>query len=189
VNGHLYLVGMMGSGKTTTGRRLATALDRPFLDSDEAVERATGKTVREIFASEGEAAFRAAERGALEEAAALGRASVVAVAGGAVLDPANRDLLRRSGSVVWLRAMPSTLAQRVGDGAGRPLLDGNPPQVLAELDAVRRPLYAELADHVVDVEDLSPSEVSEEILGWLAGAESNGSSGPAIGARQAGPEP
>ena len=110
----------------------------------------------------GEAAFRAAEAAALAEAVAEHGPVVVSVAGGAVLDPANRALIGRSGTVVWLRADPATLAGRVGDGAGRPLLgDGPGGRSWRRLEAERRPLYAELADAVVDVDDLDPAEVAD----------------------------
>ena len=99
---------------------------------------------------------------------------VVSVAGGAVLDPDNRRLIRRSGTVVWLRAEVETLADRVGDGAGRPLLDGDTEQALAELDAVRRLLYAELADAVVDVDDKTPEQVAAAALGVLEGGALDG---------------
>ena len=160
----LLLVGMMGVGKTTVGRRLAARLGWDFLDSDAEVEAATGHTVPEIFATEGEAAFRRAETAALRQAVALDRPVVVGVAGGAVLDPANRHLLAEAGPVVWLRARPETLAARVGDGAGRPLLDDHPAETLAALDRVRRPLYAELADLVIDVEGLSPEQIVDRIV-------------------------
>jgi shikimate kinase len=86
------------------------------------------------------------------------------VAGGAVLDPGNRDLLRRSGTVVWLRARPDTLARRVGDGAGRPLLGADPAGALARLDEARRPHYAEVAHAVVDVDDLDPDAVVDAVV-------------------------
>jgi len=174
---HIFLVGMMGAGKTTVGRIVARRLGRPLLDSDAEVERTTGRTVPEIFAEQGEAAFRAEEKRALLEAAASTSPSVVAVAGGAVLDPDNRRLLRLSGTVVWLRARPATLAGRVRDGAGRPLLGGDPPGVLAALEVERRPLYASLADHVVDVDDRSRAEVAEQVLSAIHGT-------PAIAGRR-----
>ena len=86
------------------------------------------------------------------------------MAGGAVLDPDNRRALRESGTVVWLRARVDTLAERVGSGAGRPLLGHDPPAALARLDAERRPLYEELAGVVVDVDELSPNQVVERIV-------------------------
>jgi shikimate kinase len=162
-DGHLLLVGMMGAGKTTVGRLVADHLGRPYRDSDTMVEEATGHSVPELFATEGEAAFRAAESAALRAAVAPPPA-VISVAGGAVLDPANRALLAASGTVVWLRAAPETLAARVGDGDGRPLLAPDPARALVALDAARRPLYAEVADAVVDVDDLAPTQVADAVL-------------------------
>lgn len=162
----ILLVGMMGSGKTTTGALLARRLGWSFLDSDAEIEAATGKTVPEILEESGEAAFRAEEKAVLE--AALSKEhTVVAVAGGAVLDPASREKISASGLVVWLRADPETLARRVGDGRGRPLLGNDPGRALRSLDAVRRPLYEGLASIVIDVEDLEPAAVAEAVVDRL----------------------
>src|SRR5580700_8126977 len=109
----LLLVGMMGSGKTTVGHLAAARLGWPHLDSDAEVERETGQSVPEIFVSQGESAFRAAETAALVRALSV-EPVVVSVAGGAVLDSQNRRLIRHSGTVVWLRADVETLADRVG---------------------------------------------------------------------------
>jgi shikimate kinase len=164
----LVLVGMMGAGKTTVGRELAARLGWRFCDSDEMIEAATGSTVAQIFAERGEDAFRSEESRVLAEALAGGGRAVVSAAGGAVLDPANRELLATADGVVWLRAAPATLAARVGSGAGRPLLEDDPAAVLARLDAVRRPYYGEVADVVVDVDDLEPSMVVDRILAATA---------------------
>src|SRR4051794_6921672 len=104
---HLVLVGMMGSGKTTVGRMVAARLGRRFLDSDEQVEAATGRTVREIFESDGEAAYRVLESKALCEALASRPPAVIAAAGGTVLSADNRAAMRASGEVVWLQADPA----------------------------------------------------------------------------------
>lgn len=163
----IFLIGMMGVGKTTVGRLLAERLGVAYCDSDAQVVANTGMTVPEIFAQHGEAAFRAEESKALRDAAAGGDA-VVAVAGGAVLDPENRKLLRSSGTVVWLRARVETMASRVGQGAGRPLLaEEEPAAVLARLYPQREPLYAELADVVVDVDDATPQQIVEQIAAAL----------------------
>ena len=155
----ILLVGMMGAGKTTVGRLLAARLGWDYVDSDADVEEQTGLTVPELFARQGESAFRGAEAASLLRACTSSRPVVVSVAGGAVLNPENRALLRSCGRVVWLRARPETLAARVGDGAGRPLLDDDPAGALIALDAARRPFYAEVADEAVDVDDLGPDEV------------------------------
>jgi shikimate kinase len=157
---------MMGSGKTTVGHLAAQRLGWPHLDSDAEVEEATGRSVPEIFATDGEPAFRAAESAALVRALGV-EPVVVSVAGGAVLDAENRRLIASSGTVVWLRADVATLAGRVGDGAGRPLLDGDTERALAELDAVRRLLYAQLADEVVDVDDKTPEQAAAAAISAL----------------------
>jgi len=156
---------MMGAGKTTVGQALAERLGRPYVDSDEQVQRNTGRTVPEIFEQDGEAAFRAEEKRALAQAVAGDEPAVVSVAGGAVLDPDNRRLLRESGTVVWLRAEVETLARRVGTGEGRPLLPADDPEEsLRRIYEGREEIYAALADVVVDVDDLSPEEAVERIV-------------------------
>jgi shikimate kinase len=159
---------MMGAGKSTTGRLLAGRLGWPYLDSDEQVEARTGTTVPEILRQSGEPAFRAEEAAALEWATTSDGPAVIGVAGGAVLDPSNRGRIRTSGTVVWLRAEVATLASRVGTGEGRPLLGSDPAAAMARLYAERRPLYQELADVVVDVDQLSPTEVVDRIEAALA---------------------
>lgn len=158
----MVLVGMMGSGKTTVGRRLAERWGVPFLDSDEQVEARTGRTVAEIFRDDGEAAFRTLEAEALTEALAARPVGVVAAAGGVVLAEGNRSTLVDGATVVWLRADPAVLAARIAaaDDDHRPLLDDDPAVVLRRLDAERRELYAEVADVVVDVDHRTPTQVA-----------------------------
>ena len=160
----ILLVGMMGAGKTTTGHLLADRLKWGYRDSDADVEAATGLTVPELFARDGEAAFRRAEATVLAEACADPSPSIVSVAGGAVLSEENRRLIASSGLVVWLRARPDTLATRVGTGTGRPLLGDDPAEAVVRLDAVRAPLYAELADVVIDVDELTAVTVADRIV-------------------------
>jgi shikimate kinase len=168
----VILVGMMGAGKTTAGSALAGRLGWRFLDSDAMIEASTGATVVEIFAARGEDAFRAEESRVLVEALTEGGPAVVSAAGGTVLSPANRELLATAGAVVWLRADPATLAERVGPGTGRPLLESDPGGRLAELDAVRRPLYGEVADVIIDVDELDAATVVDKILAATAFARS-----------------
>lgn len=160
----IFLVGMMGSGKTTIGRLVAARLRWAHLDSDTQVEKATGHTVSELFALYGEEGFRAHESEALALAASSQAPVVVSVAGGAVLSPSNRLLLSNSGKVIWLRAEVKTLVVRVRDGSGRPLLGGDPASALARLDEVRRPFYEEVADVTVDVDGLDREEVVNRVM-------------------------
>jgi shikimate kinase len=145
----LVLVGMMGAGKTSVGRRLARLLQVPFRDSDHEIEAAAGMSVSELFARYGEAAFRDGERRVVERLLS-GDPVVVATGGGAFIEPATRDVIQRAATSVWLRADLATLWERVRGRPGRPLLDRPDPRAtLAEIDARRRPIYAE-ADVVVD---------------------------------------
>jgi shikimate kinase len=166
----VVLVGMMGTGKSTVGRLLAGRTGRPLLDSDELVELRTGKTVRELWAEHGEPGYRELETAALRDAiGTTPGGAVIAAAGGVVLREENRRLLRESGAlVVWLRARPEVLYERVRpsiDGGHRPLLDDDPLGTLARLDAERAPLYAEVADEIIDVDHLTPGRVAERIAG------------------------
>ncbi|MBU3704894.1 MAG: shikimate kinase, partial [Ilumatobacteraceae bacterium] len=145
--GHVVLIGLMGSGKTTVGRKLASVIGRRFIDTDEEVERRTGRTVREIFETDGEQAFRLIEHSALADTMASPEPLVVAAAGGAVLREDNRSLLGRPHRVVWLKAEPELLIERVGRRRGhRPLLDDDPDQRLRQLWSERDPIYRSLAD-------------------------------------------
>lgn len=160
----ILLVGMMGAGKTTVGRLLAARLGWRYLDSDEQIEATTGRTVREIFEDEGEPAFRKLETEALRTALADQERCVVAVAGGAVLAQENQELLRDAGFVVWLRAEPSVLTRRAVTGDHRPLLADDPSGVIRRLLAQREPIYAALADVVVDVDEVGPDAAVEAIV-------------------------
>jgi shikimate kinase len=159
---------MMGAGKTTIGRRLARRLGWPFVDSDEQIEARTGRTVREIFEADGEPTFRDLEAEALADALASTTPSVVAAAGGTVLRDDNRDRMRGAGTVVWLRADPSVLADRVKHGVHRPLLQDDPAAVLQRLDGERRDLYAEVADRVIDTAGRNPDDIVDEIAALVS---------------------
>ncbi len=161
---HLLLVGMMGAGKSTVGRLVAERLGWGFLDSDAEVEARCGCSVAELWQQRGEAAFRHQERRVLAEGLRRARPTVVSVAGGAVLHPDTRRLLRLSGTVVWLRAQPATLAARVARQEGqRPLLADDPTGTLARLADSRRPLYQQVAHQVVDVDGRTPAQVADEV--------------------------
>jgi shikimate kinase len=121
-DGTVWLVGMMGAGKSAVGAALAGRLGLPFVDLDAEIAAAAGRSIAELFASEGEAAFRKREREALE--AVAGRRAVVALGGGAAAQPGAAERLLATGQMVYLRARPETLAARIGADAERPLLAG-----------------------------------------------------------------
>lgn len=159
----VVLVGLMGAGKTSIGRRLARRLALPFVDADDEIAKAAGLSVEEIFARFGEAAFRDCERRVI--ARLLGEEPrVIATGGGAFLDPSTRDEIARRGLSVWLRADLDVLVRRTAGRPGRPLLkDGNPRQVLQRLMQVRYPVYA-LADITIVTEDVPIEQTVEKVL-------------------------
>jgi shikimate kinase len=145
---NVYLVGMMGAGKTTVGRVIAKRLKLRFFDSDHEIEQRCGVKIPVIFEIEGEAGFRSREAHTLAELTEL-EGVVLATGGGAVLSATNRQRLAARGTVVYLRARPEDLYERVSHDRNRPLLATNDPLTrLRELYAERDPLYAEVA-HVV----------------------------------------
>jgi shikimate kinase len=162
---HLVLVGLMGSGKTTVGRIVADRLGRRVIDSDAVIERLTGRTVREIFADDGEEAFRSFETAALLDALATTEPAVIAAAGGVVLRAENREALKRANAkVVWLCATPALLVDRVTSGGHRPLLDDDPAGTLQRMYETRQSLYREVADVIVLVDNRTPNEVVEAVM-------------------------
>jgi shikimate kinase len=146
----------MGSGKSTIGRRLAALLERPFVDADEALEERAGRSIAEVFAADGEDAFRDLEADVLADLLARDDGPVIATGGGVVLRPRNRAALRDTPgvTVVWLNGSPAFLASRAKPKPHRPLLagDADPREVLQRLYDERAPLYREVADLDVCIE-------------------------------------
>jgi shikimate kinase len=166
---HLVLVGLMGAGKTTVGERCAQRLGRPFLDTDDLVQTLAGRPVAELFATDGEAVFRTLERQAVADACQSPAPLVIACGGGAVLDPTSRRQLHTSGFVVWLRARPGVLAERVdADPVERPLLAAGVLPTLTRLAETRAPVYEVVADVTVATDDRTPDEVTDSVLEELA---------------------
>lgn len=164
------IIGLMGAGKTKVGRGAAALLDRPFVDTDHLVERTAGMPVSQIFATEGEPAFRARERDAVAAALATDGA-VVSVGGGAVRDQINVERMRRAGTVVWLHADPAELAMRLrrsllrGD---RPLLArGDPVAVLTRLLDERGDAYRAAATAVLRTDGLAVEQSTEVLAAWI----------------------
>ncbi|MEM8925872.1 MAG: bifunctional shikimate kinase/3-dehydroquinate synthase [Actinomycetota bacterium] len=143
------LVGLPASGKSTIGPIVARRLDRPFVDLDERIAERAGRPIPEIFAESGEAAFRAMETDALIEALALDPVPVIAGGGGVVTSTANRAILAEGPLVVWLDAPVEVLIERLGSGAGRPLVEGDPAGRLIELRRSRLAAYTVCADAIV----------------------------------------
>lgn len=165
VDQHLVLVGMTGVGKSTIARIVAVRLGRKVVDTDTEIERRAGKSVRRIFAEDGEPAFRALESQVLVEVLAARPSAVIATGGGVVVTEGNRVALRESGArVVWLAAEVATLLDRVQRGSHRPLLDDDPAGTLQRMVRDREPWYREVADAIVLVDSRSVSEVVEAIL-------------------------
>jgi shikimate kinase len=164
---NLYLVGLMGAGKTTVGRMLAKHFGRPFHDSDHEIEARTGVKIPVIFEIEGEAGFRKREETAIAELTALS-GIVLATGGGAVLSPLNRENLRTNGVVIYLRGTPEHLFERTRHDRNRPLLQtDNPLARLRELYSQRDPLYREVADIVVDTGRQSVAGMLRVLYGKL----------------------
>jgi shikimate kinase len=150
----------MGSGKSTVGARIASMLERRFVDADAEIQAAANMSVSEIFEAYGEGEFRALERRVIARLLREGP-MVLATGGGAFMDPATRALMKERAISVWLRADLDVLMKRVGKRGGRPLLEADDPRaVMAELIRTRYPVYAE-ADLVVESED-GPHEVTVE---------------------------
>lgn len=183
---HVVLVGMMGSGKTTIGRRVARRLARRFVDADEALEQRSGRSVREWFETDGEDGFRQAEADLLGLLLQEPQPSVIATGGGAVIRPENRQAL--SGPfVVWLHGDPEFLAGRVSQKAHRPLIDDDVTATISQLHGEREGWYREVADAVVSVAPVHASsakpkrDLADLITALVRGAES-GAFQPQLGA-------
>jgi len=165
---NLVLVGPMGAGKSSIGRRMAERFGLDFVDADAFIEQRTGASISAIFDHVGEAGFRERESSALEELLA-GSGQLVATGGGAVLLESNRRLMRGRGFVVYLRADIDSQLKRLSRDRTRPLLQrGDREQVLRDLAAFREPLYREVADLVMDTDGLTAAEAASRLALRLA---------------------
>jgi shikimate kinase len=163
----IFLIGYRGTGKTTVARLLAERLGWQWLDADALLEQRHGRSIKQIFAEEGEAGFRDKEAALLPELCRL-RKCVIATGGGIILRPSNRETLRAAGTVVWLSADAATLWRRIQadttTAERRPNLTGGGLGEVEELLRVREPLYRECAHRTVSAEGRSPTEVADLIL-------------------------
>jgi shikimate kinase len=160
----IVLIGMMGAGKSSVGRALERRTGLARLDTDEAINAHFGVSISEIFEKHGEEKFRDAETEVLRNFA-LDRAAIVTTGGGIVLRPENVELLKRLGTIVWLKADEMTLFERASRRNTRPLLKNDDPRaVFSELFRKRAPIYKATADFAIDTSNLNHDEVAEAIL-------------------------
>jgi shikimate kinase len=163
----IVLVGLMGAGKSSVGRRLAEKLGLPFVDADHEIEAAAGKTIPEIFADHGEAYFREGERRVIARLLANG-AQVLATGGGAFMNEETRERIREHGISVWLKAPLDLLMKRVAKRQDRPLLKTEDPEaVMRELMAKRYPVYG-MADIAVESRDVQHTVMVNDVIRALA---------------------
>jgi shikimate kinase len=162
----VVLIGLMGAGKTSIGKRLASRLELPFSDADQEIEKAAGKTIAEIFDEDGETCFRDGERRVIARLLD-GGARVLSTGGGAFMNKETRDRIAAKGISVWLKADIEILMQRVSRRDNRPLLKHNPRAVMERLILERYPVYA-LADIMIDSRDVVHEVIVDEIILALA---------------------
>ena len=160
---NIYLVGFMGTGKTTVGKILAKKLKKEFVEMDEEIEKKEGRKIVDIFRLFGESYFRKVEKKVLKEIASCSNL-VVSCGGGVVVDEENLKILKKTGIIICLKAIPSVIYERTKKTKERPLLNvPDPLKKIKELLAKRAPFYAK-ADYFVNTSTLTPEEVSEEII-------------------------
>lgn len=172
MDNHIILIGYMGCGKTTLGKKLSFRKKLALLDTDKMIEQKQQKTVSEIFDEDGEAAFRSMETECLREIREYSDRYIISVGGGLPLKEENRRLLKELGCVFYLRARPDTIYKRLKKDTTRPLLRGdNPAARIKEMMEARGPFYEEAADVIVDVDEKGFEAIIEEILKGMKGRE------------------
>jgi shikimate kinase len=161
---NIFLIGLMGAGKSTVGKVLAKKLGRRFLDADHVIEERCGVKIPVIFEMEGEAGFRKREAQTIRDVTAEENI-ILATGGGAVLLPENRKALSERGTVIYLHANPIELWHRTKGSEGRPLLrSGDPKKILENLYTVRDPLYREIADHIIETGKPSVNQLVNTLI-------------------------
>ena len=161
--GHIWMIGMMGTGKTTVGTLVAEQLTRPFSDLDTEIMLHTGRTISELFEA-GEERFREMESMVIARLAEA-EPSVISTGGGSVLRLSNVEIMRRTGTLVLLTASVDEITERIGDDRDRPLAHGAP--ALAVLEASRRAAYDAAADFTVETDSKSPQTVAQEVAACI----------------------
>lgn len=166
---NVVLIGFMGSGKTTIGIRLSYLLRYTLEDTDKLIEARAGKSISEIFSQEGETAFRQMETELLEKMANQKGQRIYSVGGGTPVRAVNRPLLKRLGTVVYLRARPETIYERLKGDTVRPLLQGEDPlEKIRRLMAEREEIYRDTSDVILDVDELTLDQAAKHITKYIA---------------------
>lgn len=165
----MILIGYMGCGKSTVGRRLSYRLRKPYVDTDKLIELKAGMSISEIFAGQGEGAFRDMETECLKTMFEFKQDYVIAVGGGLAMREENRSLMQKLGTVIYLRAEPDTIYTRVKNDTKRPLLQGEDPMgKIKRMLELRGPVYEKAAQIVIDVDGKTFQEILDEIEEALA---------------------
>lgn len=176
---HLFLIGYRGCGKSSVGRHVGDILGFPVIDSDDFVEQVAGKSIREIFAEEGESAFRNFESDAIQEIVQRSETTIVSLGGGAILRESNRMLLFENGRTVWLQASPAIIAARIAQDAStserRPALTqlAGYDEIIKLLE-IREPIYRIAANRIVSTDDRTVVEIAHEIAHWYLSSVQSG---------------
>ena len=158
---NIYLIGMMGSGKSTVGKTLSEKMHKPFIDLDSEIEKGTGKNISEIFDTDGEEQFRKMETKQLKQYSE----SIVACGGGIILKDENREFINDNGATILLTASMEELSHRLSDSGNRPLLvDNNTEEALTKLWLERQVNYLNTADLTIQTDGKNPEQLTEEIL-------------------------
>lgn len=172
VTKHLFLTGYRGCGKSSVGRIVATTLDLPFRDTDDAVESAAGCSIAELFSKHGEAAFRDLESKQLEQSIASSSSLLISLGGGAILRESNRNLIKQNGRTVWLQASPETIFDRITNDVSSHLRRPKLSQ-FGDMDEIRKVLeyrlqwYREVASLTIETDGLNADSVAATIVAWV----------------------
>ena len=165
---NVLLIGFMGAGKTSVGRKLSWKLRIPVEDTDKLIEQKAGKSISEIFATEGEEAFRRMENEVLREICSRPYSRILSVGGGTPVREENRKLLKKCGTVVYLRVKPETVWERLKEDTTRPLLNCEDPLAkIRELMAARKEAYESCADVILDVDEMNVDDCASSLAPWL----------------------
>lgn len=162
---HIYLIGFMGTGKSTVGAALAKKTDRRLLDTDEMIIERDGRSISAIFETDGEAFFRRLESDVIREIASMDESCVVSCGGGAVLLEENVKAMKSSGRIVWLNASPAEILRRVSSDNKRPLLEGK--KTVSDIETMmekRRSVYEKAGDIVIETDHMSIGDIVDKIM-------------------------